>query len=107
VSALLNPNKAEKLLKKLTDIEVQHWIGPIAAEAAFRLADPSLEISVLVEDVDDEGIERGKIRRELRLTEVVEGKKNGLFYGRTSQDPNYFLLDAASFQRLSVELLER
>ncbi len=107
VTALLNPNKAEKLLKKLTNIEVQHWIGPIADEAAFRLDTPSLEISVLVEDVDDDGIERGKIRRDLQLSEIVAGKTNGLFYGRTSQNPNYFLLDAATFQRLAVDLLER
>lgn len=107
VTALLNPNKAEKLLKKLTDIEVQHWIGPIADEAAFRLSEPSLKISVLVEDVDDEGIERGKIQRDLRLSEVVPGQSNGLFYGHTSQNPNYFLLDSASYQRLAVELLER
>ena len=107
VTALLNPNKADKLLKKLTDIEVQHWIGPIADEAAFRLAEPNLEISVLVEDIDEEGIEQGKIRRELRLAEVVSGRTNGLYYGRTSENPNYFLLDSATFQRLALEILEK
>jgi hypothetical protein len=107
VTALLNPHKAEKLLKKLTDISVQHWIGPIADNASFRLSDPALQISVLIEDIDEEGIEQGKVRRELRLSEVVEGQSNRLYYGKTNSDPNYFLLDAPTFQRLSVELLEK
>ncbi|MCX8237353.1 MAG: DUF4340 domain-containing protein [Akkermansiaceae bacterium] len=107
VTSLLNPHKAEKLLKKLTDISVQHWIGPIADNASFRLSDPALQISVLIEDIDEEGIEQGKVRRELRLSEVVEGQSNRLYYGKTNSDPNYFLLDAPTFQRLSVELLEK
>lgn len=107
VTALLNPHKAEKLLKKLTDINVQHWIGPIADNASFRLSDPRLKISVLIEDIDEDGIERGKIRRELRLTEVVDGQPNRLYFGKTDSDPNYFLLDAATVQRLAVELLEK
>ncbi len=107
VTALLNPHKAEKLLKKLTDIDVQHWIGPVADNAAYRLSDPNLRISVLVEDIDDDGIERGKIRRNLTLSEVVDGQANRLYYGKTTHDQNYFLLDAATFQRLAVDLLEK
>jgi hypothetical protein len=108
VTALLNPNKADKLLRKLTDIEVQYWIGGLAEDKAkFRLNDPSLQISVLIEDIDEDGIEQGMIQRKLRLSEVVKGQANGLFYGKTDSDPNHFLLDAATHQRLSVDLLEK
>jgi hypothetical protein len=106
VTALLNANKAEKLLKKLTDIDVQSWIGPISDNAAFRLAEPDLEISVLIEDIDENGIEQGKIEKTLRMVDVVEGQSGRLYYGKTDSDPSYFLLDAATFQRLSVDLLE-
>jgi len=55
VTALLNPHKAEKLLKKLSDIQVHHWLGPVSESAAFRLQSPTLEISVLIEEIDDDG----------------------------------------------------
>jgi len=60
VSAFLNTNKASKFIKKLTDIEVQHWFGPVADNAAFRLTDPDLKISVLIEDIDEDGIVKGQ-----------------------------------------------
>ena len=106
VTALLNTNKAEKLLKKLTDIEVKKWIGPVAEGAAERLTDPGLTISVLIEEVDDEGRSKGKVMRQLKLSEVVEGQINRLCFGKSDTSPSYFLLDAATYQRLIVKLLE-
>lgn len=106
VTALLNTNKADKLMKKITDVEVKKWIGPIAEGAAERLATPGLKISILIKDLDDEGNFQGKIKRELRLAEVAEGQSNSLCFGKSDSSPSYFLVDSATFQRLSVDLLE-
>jgi len=106
VTALLNTNKAEKLLKKLTDVEVKKWIGPVAESAAERLADPGLTISVLIEEVDDEGRPKGRMTRQLKLSEVVAGQTSRLCFGKSDTSPSYFLVDSATYQRLIVKLLE-
>lgn len=105
VTPLLNTNKAEKLIKKLTDIEVQKWIGPVADNAAVRLADPSLTIEVLLEEISDGGRKTGKIIQKLSLSEVIPGPANRFFYGKSDSGQDFFLLDAAIHQRLSVDLL--
>lgn len=106
VTALLNPHKAEKLLKKLTDIQVQHWLGPVNENASHRIQTPTLEISVLIEEIDDEGERVGLVPHVLKLSQIVPNVPNKLYYGKTSLDPNYFLIDVATVRRLAVKLLE-
>ncbi|MEN8774959.1 MAG: DUF4340 domain-containing protein [Akkermansiaceae bacterium] len=106
VTALLNTNKAEKLLKKLTDVEVKKWIGPMVEDAAIRLIEPDLKISVLVEEIDETGKPVGIVQRELKISEIVAGRPNRLLFGKTDTNPSYFLIDVAIVQRLSVQLLE-
>lgn len=106
VTALLNINKAEKLLKKLTDVEVKKWIGPAVEDAASRLVEPDLKIEVLVEEIDDSGKPIGTVQRELKISKIIEGKSNKLLFGKTDTNPSYFLIDAETFQRLSAGLLE-
>ncbi|MGD1978529.1 MAG: DUF4340 domain-containing protein [Akkermansiaceae bacterium] len=106
VTALLNTHKAEKLLKKLTDIEVQSWLGPIADNAADNLIDPSLTITIVIENMSDDGKSVGRVIRELKLAEVVRGPANRFFFGKSTSLPDYFLIDDATHQRLSVDLLE-
>ncbi len=105
VTSLLNTNKAEKLIKKLTDIEVQKWIGPVAENASVRLADPSLTISVLIEEIADDGRSTGKVTRNLTLSEVIDGPANRFYFGKSDSHQDYFLLDNATHERLSVDLL--
>ena len=105
VTALLNTNKAEKLLEKLTDIEVQQWIGPVAGNAEARLTDPSLTISLRIEEISDEGRNVGIITRNLSLSEVIDSPANRFFFGKSNSQPDFFLLDAATHERLSVDLL--
>ncbi|YCM44666.1 DUF4340 domain-containing protein [Verrucomicrobiaceae bacterium 227] len=106
VTALLNPHKAEKLLKKLSDIKVHHWLGPDSESAAHRLQTPTLEISVLIEEIDDDGERTGLVPHVLKLSQIVPNVPNQLYYGSTSLDPNYFLVDVATVKRLAVKLLE-
>jgi hypothetical protein len=106
VTALLNTNKAEKLLKKLTDIEVKKWIGPMVEDAANRLIEPDLQITVLVEEIDETGKPVGTVRRQLKISQIVEGQANRLLFGKTDTNPSYFLIDLPTVQRLSVQLLE-
>ena len=106
VTALLNTNKAEKLIKKLTDIEVKKWIGPVVEDAASRLVEPDLKIAVLVEEIDDDGKPVGTVQRELEISKIIEGQTNRLLFGKTDTNPSYFLIDVETVQRLSAELLE-
>ena len=106
VTALLNINKAEKLLKKLTDIEVKKWIGPVVEDAASRLIEPDLKIAVLVEEIDDNGKPIGTVQRELKISKIIEGQSNRLLFGKTDTNPSYFLIDSETVQRLSAGLLE-
>ena len=106
VTSLLNTNKADKLIKKITDIEVQKWIGPVAENAAARLLDPSLSISILIEEMSEEGLKTGNTRKELRFSEVVDSPANRFYFGKAGSQPSYFLLDEATHQRLSVDLLK-
>ena len=106
VTALLNTNKAEKLLKKLTDVEVKKWIGPVVEDAASRLVEPDLRIAVLVEEIDDNGKPVGTVQRELKISKIIEGQVNRLLFGKTDTDPSYFLIDIETVQRLSAGLLE-
>ncbi|MDA7868267.1 DUF4340 domain-containing protein [Akkermansiaceae bacterium] len=106
VTALLNTNKAEKLLKKLTDIEVKKWIGPMVEDAANRLIEPDLQITVLVEEIDETGKPVGTVRRQLKISQIVEDQANRLLFGKTDTNPSYFLIDLPTVQRLSVQLLE-
>lgn len=105
VTSLLNTNKAEKLIKKLTDIEVQKWIGPVAENAAVRLADPSLAISVLIEEIADDGRSTGRVTHELTLSEVIDSPANRFYFGKSDSHQDYFLLDTGTHERLSVDLL--
>lgn len=107
VTALLNINKAEKLLKKLTDIEVKKWIGPVVEDAASRLIEPDLVIAVLVEEIDDNGKPIGTVQRELKISKIIEGQSNRLLFGKTDTNPSYFLIDSQTVQRLSAGLLEK
>ena len=106
VTALLNPHKAEKLLKKLSDIQVHHWLGPDSESAAHRLQTPTLEISVLIDEINDDGERIGLLPHVLKLSQIVPNVPNQLYYGSTSLDPNYFLVDVATVKRLAVKLLE-
>ena len=106
VTALLNPHKAEKLLKKLSDIQVHHWLGPDSESAAHHLQSSTLEISVLIEEIDDDGERIGLIPHVRKLSQIVPNVPNQLYYGSTSLDPNYFLVDVATVKRLAVKLLE-
>jgi len=106
VTALLNPHKAEKLLKKLSDIQVHHWLGLVSDSAAHRLQSPTLEISVLIEEIDEDGERLGLVPHVLKLSQIVPDVPNQLYYGSTSLDPNYFLVDVATVGRLAVKLLE-
>lgn len=106
VTALLNQPKAEKLLKKLSDIRIQHWLGPDAENARSRLQVPTFEITVYAEEIDEDGENERVVPHTLSLSQIVPGVPNQLYYGRTSEDPNYFLIDVATVKRLAVILLE-
>lgn len=102
ITAELNENKASRLLEKLTDIRVTTWLGQIDDNAAFELSDPDFTISVIVEVTDDEGKSDSLKTTELKMAQI----NDRLYYGKLSNDPSYFILDAGVVKGLQVKLLQ-
>lgn len=101
-TAQLNENKASRLLEKLTDIRVTTWLGPIDDNAAFELSDPDFTISVITEVTNDEGKSDSLKTTELKVAKI----NDRLYYGKLSNEPSYFILDAGVVKGLQVKLLQ-
>lgn len=106
LTARLNTNKANRLLEKLAELRVKKWISRETSAASALLEFPNLKISILVEEVNEEGNTTGLKPQTLEIVSGGSGSGNRLFYGRSSSAPDLFLLDLSVVQRLAVELLE-
>ncbi len=106
LTARLNSNKANRLLEKLTELRILRWLGPNNPEAAARLEVPNLSISILTEEVNSDGETLSLTPQTLKISQINPGSQNDFFYGKSSSDPSYFLLDLATVQRLAVDLIE-
>lgn len=105
VSAKLNINKANRFLKRLTELKVNRWLGPISENASELLQQPELEITVLTENIDETGKIQGLTPHTLKLT-PVPGQAKLFHYGSSSTNGSFFLLTDDSKRALEVELLE-
>jgi len=65
-----------------------------------------LKISVLTEEINSEGELLGLRPQTLSISQVISGKSNKFFYGKSSSDNDYFLLNLGTVKRLAVKLLE-
>ena len=105
VTAQTNPDRANYLLAALENLQVTRWLGTDDSEAAARLVNPPLVISLLSQHTDDLGGIVGAVRSELRVAPVSDTQDNRFYYGRLSSEPNYFLLDRPTVLKLTVDLL--
>ena len=105
VSAKLNVNKANRLLKRLTELKVHRWLGPISDNASELLQQPELEITVLTENIDETGKIQGLTPHTLKLASVP-GQTTLFQYGSSSSNGSFFLLTDETKKSLEVELLE-
>jgi len=105
VSAKLNTNKANRLLKRLTELKVYRWLGPISENATELLQQPELEITILTEIIDDTGKIQGLSPHTLKIA-PVPGQAKLFHYGSSSTNSSFFLLADETRKSLEVELLE-
>lgn len=102
VTSTLNENRANRLLEKLTEIRVNTWLGPIDDNAAQRLASPNFTLSILLENVDEEGEVTGLKTETLSFARI----NDDLYYGKRSSDPSFFIINAGVIKALNVKLLD-
>jgi hypothetical protein len=57
-------------------------------------------------EIDDAGDFKGIKRRVLEFSPTTAGPDPAMHYGRASGEPNYFLIDHDSYQKLSLDLME-
>ena len=101
-TARLNVNKANRLLEKLTELQVSTWLGPVNDDAEFALIKPDLAYSVILEEMDEEGKSIGLKTIALKLSKINEQ----FYYGKLSNDPSYFILNRNDVEGLKVKLME-
>ena len=105
LSDAVNPAKASYMLGGLEGLEVARWLSPADAEASAALAQPALTLAVVENKVDDRGERAGEIRRELQFAPTPGPTPAQSYYGRLVGDPYPFVVDAATYEKLSVDPL--
>jgi hypothetical protein len=104
VSDTINPANANYLLGALEALEVSRWLAPADAAASAALANPVLTLVVVEKTVSELGDTTGIIRHELKLAPVPGTAPPQFYYGCLTLDNYPFMLDRASFEKLTVEL---
>ena len=105
VTAKLNVNKANRLLKRLTELNVHRWLGPISDSATELLQFPELEITILTENIDNTGRLQGLTPHTLKLS-AIPGPSKLFNYGSSTSNESFFLLSEDAKTALDIELLE-
>ena len=106
LSAALEPARANYLLSVIEGLNVSRWLSPDDEGAVTALKKPSLSITVTVFTVDDEFETTGVMDRVITLAPGGPGDNPGFYYGRLDGAENPFLIDSATYQKLSMDLLD-
>lgn len=104
ITPQINTDRADYLLSALENLEVTRWLGTDDSEAATRLVNPPLTISVLCKHSDADGGIADVTHRELRIAPVSDSPDNRYYYGFLNTEPNYFLIDRQTALKLTVDL---
>jgi len=101
-TADLIPARANKLLERLEDIHVLHWLDKRNKQAFEALLEPEFIADITVDDIDS----GENTTRSLRLTPISKNSSNQFFYGHLSGESDYFILDLNTYNALSIQLFE-
>jgi len=101
---LLARDRANRWLEALVGLEADHWLRPGHDGAREALLQPSLTIELLAKTYDARGELAGTRVRSLKFAPA--GETGRLHYGLLEGDPNPFLVDRATYQRLAADLFE-
>lgn len=102
-SAELASDQANRLLDQLVNLRARHWLRPGHPAAGDALARPGLRIQLLVRDYDELGEFTGTRTEEL-VVGAVDNASGATYYGRSSRDPDPFILDREVIERLAADL---
>lgn len=107
LTARIAPARANYLLGVLEDLKVTRWLSPDDEAAETSLRTPSLIFLVIEKTMDEDGEENGSRSRTVFLAPAGTGPKIGFYYGRLADDPQPFLLDRETYQKLATDVLEK
>jgi Domain of unknown function (DUF4340) len=107
LTAVIVPTRANFLLGILEGLRVTRWLSPDDVSANAALAHPLLAFKIIETTTDDTLEETGTVTRELQLAAGTPGPRPAFYYGRLLADGQPFLLDRESYQKLTMELLEK
>lgn len=106
ITAELDPARARYLLDQIEGLKVSRWLAPDDAEALAALKNPALTLTVTEWKLDDQAERQGVIDRCVRFA-PAGGANPGFVYGALEGDPNPFLLDRETYQKIAIELFEQ
>ncbi len=106
LTSKLDPQRANFMLSILEGLKVSRWLATDDEGALAALTSPSLTFAVVEKTTDSQGDFSGVSTRTVTLAPAAPGANPGFYYGRLDSEPHPFLLDAATYQKLAVELLE-
>jgi len=104
LTAKLDSTRANFMLSVLEGLKVSRWLAANDEVAVNALQKPSLSFTVTELTVDDEGETTGVMDRTVSF---APADKPGFYFGRLDKEPHPFLLDAETYGKLAVELLEK
>jgi hypothetical protein len=100
----LDPARANFMLSVLEGLKVSRWLAADDEKAIAALQKPALSLTVTELTVDEEGETTGVMDRTVSF---APADKPGFYFGRLDKEPHAFLLDAETYGKLAVELLEK
>ncbi len=100
----LDPARANFMLSVLEGLKVSRWLAANDEAAIEALQKPVLGITVTELTADEEGETIGVMDRTVSF---APADKPGFYFGRLDKEPHPFMLDADTFGKLAVEMLEK
>lgn len=109
LTPLLIPARANFLLGTLEGLRATRWLSPEDESANNALATPSLIFKVFEDELDETtGDTTGKrIVRDMLLAPGSAARRPAFYYGRLVGDPQPFLLDHVTYEKLASDLIEK
>lgn len=107
ITADIDPARAGFVLSNLEGLKVNRWLSPTDEAASNALLAPTLTFRILEKTTDDMGDRQGFATRSIRFAPNVPVGTPSFYYGRLESDPNPFLLDRETYQKIATEILAK
>lgn len=98
-------NRADRLLQSLLNLKASAWLRDGHTAASEALKTPSMTVTFLVKQFDQEGEFRGVDQQHLRIARFDEGEQ-AVYYGQLIGDAHPFVLKKEVAEALAEDLFE-